>query len=501
MNKRPAFPFPLTLFLVAIWLFAGCNLAKDEHPQIMLKSLQGKAAPVSGVEPVVEQIMERAGVAGLSCAIINGSEIVYVKAFGYKNKKKETRNDIQTIFSAASFSKTVFAYLVMKLVEEGIIDLDKPLQEYLGQPLYRYPEYVDLEGDERCKKLTARIALSHQTGFPNWRFLTEDGKLRFLFDPGARYSYSGEGIALLQMAVEKITGKGLEDLAREKIFAPLGMTRTSYIWREEFTNNYAWPHDEFERPRRKDLRDKAEAAGSMQTTAEDYARLLKDILEAKNLSRALIDEMLTSQVAVTSERMFGPGIWRESNDNQDIHLSWSLGWGRFDSGYGRAFFHTGNEPGFQNYTVTYADAGVGIVLLSNSDNFESVAREILSAFIGPDKSPFDWLGYEPFDPSKKKMPPPERKATAVSPAMLAGYVGEYEIRPGQLIGIKLEGGQLYVDVASGGKRWLELLAESETVFFIEDSDYVFTFGRDPGGRTTSLVLSFKGMEIEGKKLK
>lgn len=140
----------------------------------------------------------------------------------------------------------------------------------------------------------------------------------------------------------------------------------------------------------------------MQTTAQDYARLLEDILQARNFSRTAVEEMLTPQVAITSERMFGPGVWRETEANKDIRLSWCLGWGRFDSERGRAFFHTGHEFGFQNYTVTYAEAGIGVVLLSNSDNFESVAREIVAAVIGPDESPFDWLGYPRFDPAAKK---------------------------------------------------------------------------------------------------
>jgi len=115
--------------------------------------------------------MEEADVAGLSCAILNDSQIVYQKAFGYRNKSDGSRNDDQTLFSAASFSKTVFAYLVMLLTEEKVIDLDKPLYEYLDKPLYEYPAYADLKGDDRYQKITARMALSHSTGFPNWRFL------------------------------------------------------------------------------------------------------------------------------------------------------------------------------------------------------------------------------------------------------------------------------------------------------------------------------------------
>jgi CubicO group peptidase (beta-lactamase class C family) len=450
------------------------------------------------MEAAIEKILKNAAVAGLSCAVINDARIAYVKAFGFRNKKQEIRNDEETIFSAASFSKTVFAYLVLKLVEEGKIDLDKPLAEYLREPLDAYPKYTDLKGDARCKKITTRIVLSHQTGFPNWRFLTEDGKLQLLFDPGTRYSYSGEGVSLLQMVVEEITGRGLEELAREIVFDPLGMTRTSYVWKEEFEKNYAWPHDEFERPRMKERRSEAGAAGSMQTTAQDYARLLEDVLLAKNLSRAAVEEMLTPQVAITSERMFGPPSSGETEANKGIRLSWCLGWGRFDSKYGRAFFHTGHEFGFQNYTVTYADAGIGVVLLSNSDNFESVAREIVAAVIGPDESPFDWLGYPRFDPKAKKIPPPEPKAIEVEAGILADYVGDYEIQPGRVFSVKLVERHLYI--SSEKDKWVEILPESETRFFVRDSDYVFNFKKDQDGKVTGIVLSLREIEIEGKKL-
>jgi CubicO group peptidase (beta-lactamase class C family) len=499
MNKRSSVGLRCIVFLAIGLLLSGCRKAKDNIPTQTLKSLDGKAIPVHKMEAAIEKILANASVAGLSCAVINDSKTAYVKAFGFRNKKQETRNDKETIFSAASFSKTAFACLVLKLAEQGKIDLDKPLAEYLRQPLDAYPKYADLKGDERYKKISARIVLSHQTGFPNWRFLTEEGRLRFLFDPGTRYSYSGEGVGLLQMVVEEITGRGLEELAREMVFDPLGMTRTSYVWREEFDKNYAWPHDEFERPRMKERRSEADAAGSMQTTAQDYARLLEGILQAKNFSRAAVEQMLTPQVAITSERMFGPGSWRDTEGNKGIRLSWCLGWGRFDSKYGRAFFHTGHEVGFQNYTVTYADAGIGVVLLSNSDNFESVAREIVSVIIGPDESPFDWLGYPRFDPKAKKIPPPEPKAIEVEPGILADYVGDYEIQPGQIFSVKLVEGHLYI--SNEKDKWVEILPESETRFFVKDSDYVFSFKKDQGGRVTGVVLSLRELEIEGKKLK
>jgi len=169
--------------------------------------LNGRWVSFSKLDTTILQSMDKAGVTGLSCAIINDSVIVYRRAFGFRNKTTGVLNNQETIFSAASFSKTVFAYLVMLLVEDGIVDLDRPLQEYLDKNLYEYPNYEDLNGDRRTGLITARMVLSHSTGFPNWRFLTNDGKLKIMFEPGTRFSYSGEGISLLQMVVEKITGK------------------------------------------------------------------------------------------------------------------------------------------------------------------------------------------------------------------------------------------------------------------------------------------------------
>ena len=276
------------IILVLLLALLGCSVHTGStgsgmpETNAMLKKLDGNSISTVQLEAFVEQVMEKAEVAGLTLAVINNSQIVYQKAFGYMNKSEGTINDEQTLFSAASFSKPVFAYLVMLLAEEEVIDLDKPLYEYLDKPLYAYPAYADLKDDDRYQQITARMVLSHSTGFPNWRFLTPDGKLSILFSPGSRHSYSGEGIALLQMIVEAVTGRDLEALAQEKIFTPLGMTRSSFTWQPEFEANYASPHDEFGRPRGENIqRSKPDAAGSMVTTASDYARFLIAILNAR----------------------------------------------------------------------------------------------------------------------------------------------------------------------------------------------------------------------------
>ena len=105
--------------------------------------------------------------------------------------------------AAASLSKAASATVVMRLVESGVLDLDKPIQQYLPKPLPEYPKYADLQGDDRYNKLTLRILLSHTSGFPNWRWLEDDHKLRIHFEPGTRYAYSGEGFELRNWSLKR----------------------------------------------------------------------------------------------------------------------------------------------------------------------------------------------------------------------------------------------------------------------------------------------------------
>jgi hypothetical protein len=194
--------------------------------------------------------------------------------------------------------------------------------------------------------------------------------------------------------------------------------------------------------------------------------------------------------------MFGPGAWEETDQYQDIGLAWGLGWGRFDTPYGRAFFHTGHGFGWQNYTVTYIDKGIGIVLLSNSDNFESVAQEIIEKAIGDVYTPFGWLGYIPFDPSKPKTsPPPDPITIEVDPAILKTYAGTYDMQPTALFQIKFEDSKLW-NLSMDGKSWDPLYAETEVRFFVKgNEEYRFEFIRDESGNVTALQLELQGIPL------
>lgn len=488
---------PGSIGVASVLLVLGCT--EPVASQQLLQRLDGTTVPVESVEASIQRIMQNAGVTGLSCAIINDSRVVYRGGFGVRDANSGVPVDRETVFAAASFSKTVFAYLVMLLVEEGVLDLDTPLQQYLGVPLAEHPGYTDLAGDDRADRITARTVLSHTTGFPNWRFLQEDGRLVILFEPGSRFSYSGEGIALLQLVVEQLSGRGLEALSRELIFQPLGMERTSYVWRDTFGANHAVPHDEYGRPRRLKRQREADAAGSLQSTASDYADFLVALLNSEGTKAALVDSMLMPQIAIRSERMFGPGAWNDTDEVSVPGLSWSLGWGGFDSEAGRAFFHTGHDFGWQNYTVNYPDKRIAVVLMSNSDNFESVAREIAAVTIGDIHSPFYWLGYPRFDANRRREPPPEPVAIAVEPAILETYIGEYRLMEGQTVFVKLEEGGLYV--STDAIDWAELLAESQTRFFTTGDDTRFVFVFNERGLVTGMTIEIGGLEVPAERVK
>ncbi len=377
---------------------AGCGTSGPRFER-----LDGTYVPVGAVEAEVPEIMSAARLPGLQVAVINGGEVVYSRGFGVKSTETGEPVSDRTVFAALSFSKTLFAYLVMQLADEGVLELDRPLVSYLSKPLPEYELYRDLTEDSLHTRLTARMVLSHTTGLPNWRWFTDEGTLQFIFEPEERFSYSGEGFYLLQLVVEEITGQGLEELARARILEPLGMERTSFLSLPSFDDDYAVDHDRFLAPLGKQKREEANAAGSAQTTAGDYARFLAAVMRGWGLSEMGHQEMFTPQVAIEHVRMFGPLANVRAGPVGGPEASWGLGWGLVESEYGRAFYHTGNDAGAANYHVAFPDRGIAVVLLGNSQSLESAAPALTRLLIGDANSPFGFLGYEPFDSPKYRM--------------------------------------------------------------------------------------------------
>ena len=369
-----------------------------------ITKLDGSKTTAKALDPKITQLMQAAEVHGLAITIFNNNQPVYKKTFGYKNYQTKEPLKTSTNFYGASLSKAVFAVLVMKLVEEGRLDLDKPLQDYLPKPIYTYTpqtkwhdNFSDLKNDTLYHEITARMCLAHTSGFPNWRWVEPDQKLRVKFKPGTRYSYSGEGLVYLQVVLEKMTGKTLEELMQEKLFDPLGMKNSSYTWQPEFEKDYALGHKTDDTLYKKDKDNEARSASTLETTLDDYTLFTRAVLEHRILKQSTTQEMFSPQIRIRSIKQFGPLSQRDTTANDAIALSYGLGWGLLQSPHGTGAFKEGHGDGFQHYSIIFPESGIGIVILSNSDNAESIFKELLEITIGDTYTPWFWQNYIPYN--------------------------------------------------------------------------------------------------------
>ncbi|SJZ45831.1 serine hydrolase domain-containing protein [Sediminibacterium ginsengisoli] len=359
----------------------------------MIKQLNGKTVPSENIQKRLQQLVDSAKLAGLQVAIINDNKTVWTSSFGYKDTETRQRLNDSTVMYAASLTKPVSAYIFMRLAEKGIFSLDKPVQAYLKKPIGEYPKWKDLADDTASfNRITPRMLLSHSSGLPVLRQLYNN-KTNLIAKPGEKFYYSNEGINLLGVIIEEYTGKPLEVIAREEVFAPLQMPRTSMIWEKSFENNFSYAYFKDGKKYGSERRESSRAAGSMTTTASDYARFFINLMTQKGLSKAAYQQLLSAQIKVTSKRGFGPLKDSLTHENDAIKLSWGLGIGLFQSPHGKGFFHTGHGDANQNYAVAFPEKGIAVVLLSNSENFETVSAEIVKACIGDIYSPMKWLGH------------------------------------------------------------------------------------------------------------
>jgi len=252
-----------------------------------------------------------------------------------------------------------------------------------------------LAGDERWRKITPRIVLTHSTGFANFAFLEPDRKLRIHYDPGTRYAYSGEGIILLQFAIEhgrKDKGLGLDvgDLTQKNVFAPLGMTRTSLMWRDSFAGNLADGWDDKGNIEEHDARSKVRAAGSMDTTITDLAKFAAALVSGRGLSPAARAEMVKPQLHITTKTQF-PTFQQELPANlQRKDLYAGLGVVVFDGPLGRGFYKGGHNGTTANTMVCIEAHRRCVVILSNDVRSEAGFADLVKFILGDIGVPYDW---------------------------------------------------------------------------------------------------------------
>lgn len=352
-GRSPFLRFPWQPLSAILTIVIGSVLPFAQQPSVT--RLDGTKISPAQIDTAVTRSMEAAHVTGVGIAVWNDGEVVYLKTYGERNTEKHLPLRPDSVMTAASLTKPVFATMVMQLAHEHVIALNKPVYEYLPTPLPEYPAYKDLADDRRYKQITMRMLLDHSSGFPNWRRFTDDKKLRIYFPPGSKFAYSGEGIALAQMVVETVTKKSVTELMKEHIFQPLDMTRTSMVWEQQFEDDYANGYDGQgkslgpERPREGD------AAGSMQTTLRDYARFVQGMLSGAIPDRQGRQEMLRPQIQITSKHEFPSLSTETTTANRTIRLSYGLGWGLYWTQYGEAFFKEGHDDvgGWRHYVVCF----------------------------------------------------------------------------------------------------------------------------------------------------
>jgi CubicO group peptidase (beta-lactamase class C family) len=369
---------PVAVLLVASVAPAFSQSAKS---QTATRVDQGT---IRRLERDVPELMRKASVPGMSVALIRDGKTFWVHGFGVKSTQTKQAVTDDTVFEAASLSKPVFAYAVLKLVDEGKMNLDTPLSKYLPGP-------YDVKDDDRVNKITARFVLSHRTGFRNWR---NNGPLSIYFTPGERFSYSGEGYVYLSKVVEKLTGEPFNDFMTRTVFKPLGMSSSSYLWRPDYDERAATGHDVDGNVRQKNKPDKVNAAASLHTTASDYARFMEAVINGTGLKPATHKEMLTPQTAVdpacTNCTDRAPG-------EKSKEVFWGLGVGIEKTAVGETFWHWGDNGAFKCFMIAYPKKKSGLVMFTNSENGLSIHTEVVADALGGQHPAFGWVKYDDYN--------------------------------------------------------------------------------------------------------
>jgi CubicO group peptidase (beta-lactamase class C family) len=463
----------------------------------VIQRLDGSTLTTAALDANVTHLIDAAHVTGVGIAIFHHGKISYLHAYGLRDTAKALPLTPDSVMTSASLSKAAFATVVMKLVQQGTLNLDKPVQQYLPKPLEDYPRYADLKGDDRYKKITLRMLLSHTSGFPNWRAFTDDQKLHIFFAPGIRYAYSGEGIDLAQLVVETVTGKSDTELMRDNLFLPLNMTRTSMVWEPAFESDYANGYDEYGRSLGPEKRSHPNAAGSMQTTLRDYATFLSALMQRKILNTNTTREMLQPQITIHSAHQF-PSLATETTPaNDPIHLSYGLGWGLYTSPFGPAFFKEGHDEGWRHLALCFDKHGDGLLIMTNSSNGEGIFKPLLDSLLGATSFPFDWEAYTPYTQLPPLPPLKQHHHTTLSPDQLKHVTGTYVLSPQVAITVTLEAGKLLMQENDEPKQ--ELLPEGPQDFYSATTSDEYTFTPADGNAAQRMVLHANGKDFTLKR--
>lgn len=330
---------------------------------------------MNNLEEVLGQATTTGAIAGVSLATLRAGEIGPAHFFGYRGAHDRSPVDAQTVFEAASLTKPLVAFMALQLVDEGILDLDMPLHDLCG-------EYVPDDG--RARFITPRHVLTHTSGLPN--IVREDAPLKTYFAPGERFSYGSSAFGWLQRAMQQLTGKPLERLARQRVFEPLGMDDSSLEWQDRFAPNHAQGHEWEGEPVPKRQATAAQASWSLLTTSPDYIRFVHAVLHGRGLSVQM------------HALWFSPAVHPRQGGNAedlpgayppDTNMAWGLGWGLEPAQ--ACIFHWGHSPGFRAYFVGNRATRDAVVWFANSARGLRLAHSVLPLAVPGEHPSVRWM--------------------------------------------------------------------------------------------------------------
>lgn len=359
------------------------------------------AARAARIDAAVHEGMARTGTRGLALAVVEKGRVVLARAYGERNIEKEPLLPGSVMY-AASLTKAVFAYTVLRLADEGKADLDRPVAAMLPKPLPdygnldAYGNWGDLKADPRWRRITPRMILTHSTGFANYSFLEPDQKLKFHFDPGTRWGYSGEGIILLQFAIEQGLGIDVARAADRLTFRPLGMTESSFVWRQDFEGRAADGWDAAGKAYRHEKQDRTRASGSMDTDIGDIARFAAALVKGTGLSAGSRADMIRPQLPINTASQF-PTIQPDLPLARRVKgLSAGLGVVTFQGPQGEGFYKGGHNEMTGNTMVCIERGKRCVVILGNDVRVEALFPELVRTALGETGAPWRWEYPEQF---------------------------------------------------------------------------------------------------------
>lgn len=326
-------------------------------------------APTAGIADSLRAALEarapgwlaRHEVPSIAVAYVRDGRVAWTRVYGEQAEGVPATE--RTLYNVASLAKPVFAETLLRLAAEGRLSLDEPLAGHWIDP--------DVAGDPRHAKLTARLALSHRTGFPNWRY-QDGGTLRFRAEPGVAYGYSGEGFEYASRFARNKTGASLDSLAKQYAFRPLGMTSTAMTRQEWFADRVAMPLGPEGKYGEPSVPRDANAADDLYTTVGDYAAFVVGAMRRDGLPAAFADQRDSIHALDPSE---GAACDPARVARCPTRIGYGLGWSVMEYPGETVLWHTGSDWGEKTMAFYIPERREGAVLLTNGANGFQVVLE------------------------------------------------------------------------------------------------------------------------------